>query len=88
MYPRLLPCSLAGDLLPTSGKAFIAHHDIAVDKGDVAGKMGYCPQFDALFDFLTGREHLVMYSHIKVSNLFYSTRFICFDRDYVNFKTH
>ena len=62
----VLECSLSGDLLPTSGQAFIAHHDISASTGDIAGKMGYCPQFDALFDYLTGREHLVMYSHIKV----------------------
>jgi ABC-type multidrug transport system ATPase subunit len=27
--------------------------------------MGYCPQFDALFDLLTGREHLNLYARIK-----------------------
>jgi len=27
--------------------------------------MGYCPQFDALFENLTGREHLYMYGRIK-----------------------
>lgn len=28
--------------------------------------MGYCPQFDALFETLTGREHLRLYAAIKV----------------------
>jgi hypothetical protein len=27
--------------------------------------VGYCPQFDALFDLLTGREHLQLYARIK-----------------------
>lgn len=24
--------------------------------------MGYCPQFDALFELLTGREHLYLFA--------------------------
>ena len=27
--------------------------------------MGYCPQFDALFETLTAREHLALYASIK-----------------------
>jgi len=27
--------------------------------------MGYCPQFDALLDNLTAKEHLELYSDIK-----------------------
>ena len=27
--------------------------------------MGYCPQFDALLDNLTAREHLFLYAAIK-----------------------
>ena len=27
--------------------------------------LGYCPQFDAHFDQLTGREHLNLYARIK-----------------------
>lgn len=28
-------------------------------------KIGYCPQFDALFDELTAREHLTLYARLK-----------------------
>ena len=28
-------------------------------------KIGYCPQFDALYDDLTAREHLLLYSRLK-----------------------
>ena len=31
----------------------------------VRRRIGFCPQFDALFDLLTGREHLTLYAHIK-----------------------
>jgi ABC-type multidrug transport system ATPase subunit len=32
----------------------------------IRGLMGFCPQFDAIFDLLTGREHLELYARIKV----------------------
>ena len=28
-------------------------------------KIGYCPQFDALYDELTAREHLQLYSRLR-----------------------
>lgn len=28
-------------------------------------QIGYCPQFDALLEFLTAREHLELYARIK-----------------------
>lgn len=27
--------------------------------------MGYCPQFDAISDLLTGREHLELYARLR-----------------------
>lgn len=27
--------------------------------------MGYCPQFDALYDELTAREHLMLYARLR-----------------------
>lgn len=31
--------------------------------------VGYCPQFDALFETLTAREHLALYASIKVETI-------------------
>jgi len=28
-------------------------------------QIGYCPQFDALFEYLTVKEHLELYARIK-----------------------
>lgn len=32
---------------------------------DVHQNMGYCPQFDAIDDLLTGREHLYLYARLR-----------------------
>lgn len=32
---------------------------------DVHQNMGYCPQFDAIDDLLTGREHLFLYARLR-----------------------
>lgn len=35
------------------------------DLQSVHQNMGYCPQFDAITDLLTGREHLEFYSRLR-----------------------
>lgn len=32
---------------------------------DVHRNMGYCPQFDAINELLTGREHLELYALLR-----------------------
>lgn len=32
---------------------------------DVHQNMGYCPQFDAIDELLTGREHLHLYARLR-----------------------
>ena len=32
---------------------------------DVHQNMGYCPQFDAIDELLTGREHLNLYARLR-----------------------
>lgn len=39
---------LSGEFPPTSGRAFIAGHDIATEQNKLRRKIGYCPQFSAL----------------------------------------
>ena len=38
---------------------------ILTDIYQVQRKIGYCPQFDALYDELTAREHLQLYSRLR-----------------------
>uniref|UniRef100_UPI00398EA350 retinal-specific phospholipid-transporting ATPase ABCA4 isoform X2 n=1 Tax=Pristiophorus japonicus TaxID=55135 RepID=UPI00398EA350 len=56
---------LTGDIDPTSGEASIANHSILTHIDDVHQNMGYCPQFDAIDDLLTGREHLLLYARLR-----------------------
>jgi len=56
---------LTGDESPSSGDAFINGHSILTSLNAARRNVGYCPQFDALFDKLTAKEHLTFYSRIK-----------------------
>ncbi|XP_048226165.1 ABC transporter A family member 1 isoform X2 [Ricinus communis] len=56
---------LSGEESPTDGTAFIFGKDIGSNPKSVRQHIGYCPQFDALLEFLTVREHLELYARIK-----------------------
>lgn len=56
---------LTGDILPTSGQATLGGFDILSQQLEVRRLIGYCPQFDALFELLSVREHLELFARIK-----------------------
>ncbi|XP_076143257.1 phospholipid-transporting ATPase ABCA1b [Alosa pseudoharengus] len=56
---------LTGDSPVTSGEAFLAGKSILREIDEVHQNMGYCPQFDAIHDLLTGREHLEFYAILR-----------------------
>lgn len=56
---------LSGEELPSEGTAFIFGKDIRKDPKAARQHIGYCPQFDALLEHLTVREHLELYARIK-----------------------
>ncbi|XP_037337766.2 ATP-binding cassette sub-family A member 2 [Pungitius pungitius] len=56
---------LTGDVCTTGGEAFIDGNSILKDLLRVQQSIGYCPQFDALFDDLTAREHLELYTRLR-----------------------
>ncbi|KAM8934426.1 ATP-binding cassette sub-family A member 2 isoform 1-T1 [Pelodytes ibericus] len=56
---------LTGDESTTGGEAFINGHSILKDLLQVQQSIGYCPQFDALFDELTAQEHLELYTRLR-----------------------
>ncbi|KAG7229040.1 hypothetical protein INR49_013159, partial [Caranx melampygus] len=56
---------LTGDTDVSSGEATVAGYSIVTEILDVHQNMGYCPQFDAIDDLLTGREHLYLYARLR-----------------------
>ncbi|XP_067108458.1 retinal-specific phospholipid-transporting ATPase ABCA4 isoform X1 [Osmerus mordax] len=56
---------LTGDTDVSSGEATVAGYSINDQMLDVHQNMGYCPQFDAIDELLTGREHLFLYARLR-----------------------
>ena len=56
---------LSGEFCPTSGQAFLAGHNVLTDMAKCRYHIGFCPQFDAIYDLLTAREHLNFYAAVK-----------------------
>ncbi|KAG9486662.1 hypothetical protein GDO78_006835 [Eleutherodactylus coqui] len=56
---------LTGDTDVTAGEAFLKGYSILSNIHEVHQNMGYCPQFDAINELLTGREHLELYALLR-----------------------
>ncbi|XP_024118032.1 retinal-specific phospholipid-transporting ATPase ABCA4 [Oryzias melastigma] len=56
---------LTGDTDVSSGEASVAGYSILTQILDVHQNMGYCPQFDAIDELLTGMEHLYLYARLR-----------------------
>ena len=56
---------LTGDLRPSAGYSFVHGFDITKQKRHVFKHIGYCPQFDALFDELTPVEHMLLMARLR-----------------------
>ena len=56
---------LSGEFPPSRGRAWLSGKNILTSASEVRRLIGYCPQFDALFELMTGYEHLCMYARIK-----------------------
>ena len=56
---------LTGAIVPTEGQLVVSGHDVVREPTKVKRLLGYCPQFDALWDKLTAREHLQLYGRVK-----------------------
>ncbi|KAM9583971.1 phospholipid-transporting ATPase ABCA3-like [Trichechus inunguis] len=55
---------LTGEKTATSGDMFIEGFSITKDILKVRSRIGYCPQSDALLEYMTGREIMIMYARI------------------------
>ncbi|XP_029695784.1 ATP-binding cassette sub-family A member 1 isoform X3 [Takifugu rubripes] len=56
---------LTGDIPVSSGEAFLSGYSIRTQMRDVHQNLGYCPQFDAVDELLTGQEHLEFYARLR-----------------------
>ncbi|XP_078132549.1 phospholipid-transporting ATPase ABCA1 isoform X2 [Sander vitreus] len=56
---------LTGDIPVSGGEAFLNGYSIRTEMRDVHQNLGYCPQFDAINELLTGREHLEFYARLR-----------------------
>ena len=56
---------LTGIYEPSSGDATVGGYSILTQIDKVQQLIGYCPQFDLLWNDLTVEEHLYFYSRLK-----------------------
>lgn len=56
---------LTGDVPISSGEAWVDGLSVKTDMDRVQQRIGYCPQFDALIDDLTGRETLKIFALLR-----------------------
>uniref|UniRef100_A0A8D1BS30 P-type phospholipid transporter n=1 Tax=Sus scrofa TaxID=9823 RepID=A0A8D1BS30_PIG len=56
---------LTGDTTVTGGDAFLNKNSILSNIHEVHQNMGYCPQFDAITELLTGREHVEFFALLR-----------------------
>jgi len=56
---------LTAEFPPTTGDATLAGYSVTKEPEKTRRRIGYCPQFDAHFDNMTGREHVELYASIK-----------------------
>lgn len=56
---------LTAEFPPSSGDASLAGYSVSNEPEKTRRRVGYCPQFDAHFPNMTGREHVELYASIK-----------------------
>ncbi|KAK6165163.1 hypothetical protein SNE40_023607 [Patella caerulea] len=56
---------LTGDEVISGGNAYLEGHSVKSNIHEIQQRLGYCPQFDALIDQLTGRETLVLFARLR-----------------------
>lgn len=64
---HVLVCPATSCALPVHGSdcRLVLRCSILTQILDVHQNMGYCPQFDAIDELLTGREHLYLYARLR-----------------------
>ena len=56
---------LTGEQNASAGQVLIDGMDVSADTTTVRSQIGYCAQFDALFEIMTVKEHLILYARLR-----------------------
>ena len=56
---------LSNEYIPSNGKIFIDNKELNSNFNEIRTLIGYCPQFDSIFEYMTVYENLEFYSKIK-----------------------
>lgn len=56
---------LTGEISPSEGTAIMDGYNVRTHLKEAQQRMGYCPQFDALLDQMTGRELLDLFARLR-----------------------
>ena len=56
---------LSNEYIPSQGKILIDNKELNSNFNKIRSLIGYCPQFDSIFDYMTVYENLEFYSKIK-----------------------
>ncbi len=56
---------LMNEVLPTRGRAYVCGKDVAKHTAEASTVVGYCPQTNVLYDYLTVEEHFALYAAVK-----------------------
>eukprot|EP01071_Lankesteria_metandrocarpae_P011787 Lankesteria_metandrocarpae@DN5469_c0_g1_i5.p1 len=59
---------ITGSVSPDGGDVVVAGEHVAHNPRKLWPHIGYCPQHDTHYDFLTGREHLMLYCRLRLIN--------------------
>ena len=56
---------LTGTISPSKGTAKINNVDLLQDSNDKSCLVGFCPQYDILWEELTAKEHIEIYASLR-----------------------
>ncbi|VDO88008.1 unnamed protein product [Schistosoma curassoni] len=56
---------ITGKLHPSMGTVYVNGFNVVTQTKNALKNLGYCPQFDAVHDLLTGRETLTLYARLR-----------------------
>lgn len=57
--------SLTNEIVPSTGTVSVGGYNVSSQFGKARKLIGYCPQYDCVFDIMTVQDHLIYYAQLK-----------------------